>query len=490
MNILLVSPAVPDTFWSFKHVLRFLRKKAAFPPLGLLTIAAMLPRNWSLRVVDLNVRPLQDDDLAWADYVFVSAMYVHEVSVREIAARCQAAGKPVLAGGPLFTTGHARFPEIGHFVLGEAEDLMAGVIADLEAGRLQPVYQEGAKPALTATPAPRWDLIRLRDYVTMALQFSRGCPFDCEFCDIIALFGRVPRLKTPAQFIAELDALVAAGWRDSVFIVDDNFIGHKPKAKALLRELAAWQQRRARPLPLFTEASLNLADDPELLDLMVRAGLHKVFIGVETPSEDSLTECGKVQNTQRDMLEAVRIIQRAGIEVMGGFIVGFDSDHHSIFERQQRFIQEAGVVTAMVGLLTALPRTRLFARLKDEGRLLGESTGNNVDAVLNFVPRMDRESLVAGYRRLVQRLYAPSTYYRRALTFLQTYRPQGPRGRISRAEVWAFVRSLWVLGIWTRGRRAYWQYFVRSLLLYPRSFAEAMNLAITGYHFRRVAAGL
>jgi len=488
MNILLVSPAAPDTFWSFRHVVHFLGKKAAYPPLGLLTVAAMLPREWSIRLVDLNVTSLRDADLAWADYVMLSAMIVHEESARKIVARCRRNDKPVIAGGPLFTTGHERFPEITHFVLGEAENIMPALVADMRTGRVQPLYQNAYKPNLNITPVPRWDLIRLADYVTMAVQFSRGCPFDCEFCDIVAVYGRVPRVKGLDQFLGELDALWTAGWRDTVFVVDDNFIGHKSKAKALLRELVAWQARHARPLPMLTEASLNLADDAELLDLMVSAGFKKVFIGVETPDEASLAECGKVQNTRRDMLDAVRTIQRAGLEVMGGFILGFDNDRHGVFERQRRFIQEAGVVTAMVGLLTALPRTRLFARLRDEGRLLGESTGNNLDAVLNFVPRMDRETLVSGYRRLVQRLYAPNAYYRRALTFLRTYRPHGPRAPLTRPQMWAFLRSLWVLGVRTRGRLAYWHYFVRSLVFHPRAFAQAMELAIMGYHFRKIVA--
>jgi len=488
MNILLVSPAVPDTFWSFRHVVHLLSKKAAYPPLGLLTVAGMLPRAWSLRLVDLNVTGLRDADVAWADYVMLSAMIVQEKSARQVVARCREHGKPVIAGGPLFTSGHERFPDIPHLVLGEAETLMPRLVADMRAGRVQPRYHDEDKPDLATTPTPRWDLIRLGDYVTMPVQFSRGCPFDCEFCDIVAMYGRVPRVKTPAQFTRELDSLWEAGWRNTVFVVDDNFIGHKSKAKALLRELAAWQSRHPHPLPLLTEASLNLADDPELLALMTAAGFKKVFIGVETPDEDSLTECGKVQNTRRNLLDAVQTIQRAGLEVMGGFILGFDNDQHGIFERQRRFIQEAGVVTAMVGLLTALPHTRLFARLKGEGRLLGESSGNNFEAVLNFVPRMDREALVLGYRRLVQHLYAPKAYYRRAHTFLKTYRPSGPKAPRSRAEMWAFVRSLWVLGVRTRGRMAYWNYFVRSLVFYPRAFAQAMELAIMGHHFRKIAS--
>jgi len=490
MNILLVSPATPETFWSFRHILSFLSKKAAFPPLGLLTVAAMLPRHWNLRLVDLDVRRLTDADIDWADYVFISAMLIHERSVRQIAARCAARGRPVVGGGPLFTTSERRFPEMSCLVLGEAEEVMPALVADLEAGRLQPAYRAQTKPDIRKTPVPRWDLISPRDYMTMSVQFSRGCPFNCEFCDIVAMYGRVPRTKTPAQLIAELEALLARGWQGSVFIVDDNFIGHRLKAKELLRALIQWRARQKVRVPFITEVSLNLVDDPELLELMAAAGFKRVFIGLETPEESSLTECAKVQNTRRDMLQAVRTIQRAGLEVLGGFIIGFDHDSPGIFERQRRFIQEAGVAAAMVGLLNALPQTPLFARLLREGRILAESTGNNLDAVLNFVPRMDRQTLLEGYRALVKHLYSPREYYRRAMTFLRHYRRRGPRASIPWNDVAAFVRSLWVLGVRGSDRREYWKYLLKTLLFYPRAFAEAMNLAVMGYHFRKIAATL
>jgi radical SAM superfamily enzyme YgiQ (UPF0313 family) len=333
-------------------------------------------------------------------------------------------------------------------------------------------------------------LIKVTDYASMSVQFSRGCPFDCEFCDIVAMYGRVPRLKTPSQLLTELDALMDAGWKGNIFIVDDNFIGQKSKVKELLRALIDWRARRKIRLPFLTEASLNLVDDEELLDLMVAAGFTSVFIGLETPEENSLAECAKVPNTSRDLVAAVRKLHKAGIEVMGGFIVGFDNDSVGVFERQRRFIQEAGVVTAMVGLLTALPQTRLYLRLKREGRLLGESTGNNLDAVLNFVPRLDRETLIHGYRELIQYLYAPKTYYRRALTFLGEYRRRGPRMQRPWREIRAFLSSLWVMGVRARGRREYWKYVTKTLLFYPRSFGEAMHLAIVGHHFRIVARSL
>jgi radical SAM superfamily enzyme YgiQ (UPF0313 family) len=490
MKVLLVSPKTPDTFWSFKHALRFVSKRASMPPLGLLTVAAMLPGDWELKLVDLNIEKLRDDELRWADYVFVGAMIVHQESVREIVVRCAAAGKTVIAGGPLFTTGHEAFPEISHFVLGEAEEVMPEVVEDLRKGSLKSIYRGGRWPDLTHAPVPRWDLLQARHYVTMAVQYSRGCPFDCEFCDIIVMNGRVPRTKTPEQLIAELDALRLRGWKDMVFIVDDNFIGNKRNTRALLHALIEWRQRTGAKMGFLTEASVNLADDPEMCSLMIQAGFKKVFVGIETPSAEALAECHKRQNTNRDLVDAVHTLQRAGFEVMGGFIVGFDSDKADIFKRQFEFIQRSGVATAMVGLLTALPQTRLWQRLKHEGRLETGSTGNNTDAVLNFKPSLSKEYLVNGYRDLMKKLYEPHNYYARIRTFLKSHRPTGPRLRLSRADFNAFLKSFWVLGVWHRGRFAYWRLFWGTLLKRPRQFSCAIELAITGYHLRRVAKRL
>ena len=490
MNILLVSPQTPDTFWSFKHAVRFVSRKASMAPLGLLTVAAMLPPEWNLKLVDLNVTWLKDQDLRWADYVLIGAMLVQKESVREIVARCAALNKTVIAGGPLFTTGHETFPEIQHFVLGEAEEIMPQVVADLQRGQLQPVYEGTHRPDITHTPVPRWDLIRMKDYVTMSVQFSRGCPFDCEFCDIIVMNGRVPRTKTPAQLVAELEALRQRGWREMVFLVDDNFIGDKRRTRALLRELIEWRRRTRPTMGFLTEASVNLADDPELMRLMVEAGFRKVFVGIETPSAEALEECRKLQNRGRDLVSAVHTLQQHGLEVMGGFIVGFDSDQTDIFKRQFDFIQHSGVVTAMVGLLTALPQTRLWKRLKNEGRLEAESSGNNTQAELNFKPKLNREFLQAGYRDLMKKLYEPKAYYQRIQTFLKNHRPHGPRLRLSRADLLAFAKSFWLLGIWYRGRVEYWKFFWNTLLRRPRQFPRAIELAIVGYHFRRVARGL
>jgi radical SAM superfamily enzyme YgiQ (UPF0313 family) len=487
MNILLLSPETPDTFWSFKHALRFVSKKAAFPPLGLLTVAAMMPDEWQYRLVDLNVRRLEDADLRWADFVMVSAMLVHADSVREVVARCVALAKPIIAGGPLFTTGYEKYPDIAHFVLGEAEEVMPQLVDDLRNGRLRAIYRAEGFPDVSRTPVPRWDLIDMRHYVTMSVQFSRGCPFDCEFCDIVVMNGRVPRTKKPEQLVAELEALRQRGWKDKVFIVDDNFIGNKRSTKALVRAVVEWRKRTRPGMGFFTEASVNLADDPEMCSLMVKAGFKKVFLGIETPSMEALKECHKLQNVGRDLVSAVRTLQQSGLEVMGGFIVGFDSDPNDIFTRQFEFIQHSGVATAMVGLLTALPQTRLWRRLKQEGRLETESSGNNTTATLNFIPKLNREFLQSGYCELMKKLYEPVTYYRRIRTFLENYRPSGPNLRPSRGDLKAALKSFWLLGVWHRGRIAYWRLFLSTLIRRPHKLSRAIELAITGYHFRRMA---
>ena len=490
MNVLLVYPPNPESFWSFSHVLKFVSKKSAFPPLGLLTVAALLPSTWNLRLVDINVSPLTDDDVLWADYVFLSGMIVHKASAHTIAQRCAARGRPVVAGGPLFSTGFSEFPEIPHFVVGEAEGVVTQLVSDMQRGALEPVYRAAGFPDLRGTPVPRWDLIDLRHYVSMPVQFSRGCPFECEFCDIIVMNGRLPRTKSPEQVVRELEALRRAGWDEMVFLVDDNFIGHRRHAKELLQALIAWRRRAPTSMQFLTEASINLADSPEHVELMVAAGFKQVFVGIESPSTQSLLECGKVQNRKRDLGEALSTLQRAGLEVMGGFIVGFDSDPHDIFLRQFDFIQRNGVVTAMVGLLTALPHTALYRRLAGEGRILRETGGNNTDAILNFVPRLDREFLIGGYRDLMQRLYSPKAYHLRIRVFLRRFTPQGPATALSRSDTKAFLKSLWMLGIQDTGRLEYWYLFLSTLLSSPRKLPTAVKLAILGYHFRRVAAAI
>jgi radical SAM superfamily enzyme YgiQ (UPF0313 family) len=486
MKALLVYPAYPDTFWSFKHVLPFVSKKAAFPPLGLLTVAALLPPDWELRLVDANVAPLTDADIAWADAVLVSAMIVQAPKAREIIARAKEAGKLVIAGGPAFAAQRETFPGVDHFILGEAEEIMAEFTDDLCRGVARAEYQAPGRPDLSAAPVPLWSLLNLDDYVSMSVQYSRGCPFDCEFCGIMALNGRRSRVKSPDQMLREMQSLYDAGWRRTVFVVDDNFIGNMAHVKELLPRLADWQKSHGYPYRLMTEASINLAADEELMEMMSAANFHKVFIGIETPCTDSLVECGKKQNVKADLSEAVRTIHRHGMQVMGGFIVGFDHDTPSIFGQQSRFIQDIGVVTAMVGVLNALPQTRLWQRLQAENRLFGSFSGENTDACLNFIPSMGREVLLDGYKRLLGVIYSPERYYRRINTFLSEYTPTA-RGRLLRGELKALIRSMWVIGVISHARFKYWKLMIKTLLTNRRAFPVAVELAILGLHFERVA---
>jgi radical SAM superfamily enzyme YgiQ (UPF0313 family) len=489
MKILLVYPVYPETFWSFRHALKFIGRKASFPPLGLLTVAAMLPGEWKKQLVDMNVRPLADEDLEWADYVFISAMTIQRKSAQEVIARCRRLGVKTVAGGPLFTACHGDYPEVDHLVLGEAELTLPPFLADLHSGAARRMYTDDRWANLADTPIPLWDLIDVRNYAAMNIQYCRGCPFDCEFCDITALFGRRPRSKTQEQLIAELDSLYSRGWRGAIFFVDDNFIGDKGKLKrGILPAIIDWMDRKGRPFYFYTEASIDLADDPRLMELMVRAGFEEVFIGIETPYEDGHAESGKVQNRNRDLLASVKCIQRAGLQVHGGFIVGFDSDPPSIFERQILFIQESGIVTAMVGLLSAIRGTRLHERLNQEGRLLGDDTGNNMDSDVNFVPRMEVRELIGGYRTILDTIYSPKNYYRRVIRLLREYRPLHlGKFHLQPGYVGALFKSILFLGIIGRERFHYWKLFFWSLARRPRLFPLAITYAIYGFHFRKVA---
>jgi radical SAM superfamily enzyme YgiQ (UPF0313 family) len=490
MKILLVEPRTPETFWSLRHALRFVGRKAANPPLGLLTLAGLLPRDWTYRLVDQNTGELHAADIAWADYVLVSAMAIHREEVADLARRCRTLATPVIGGGPLFRAEVDGALDVDHVVIGEAEEVVAELVADMRRGRVRRRYQATRFPELSLTPQPRWDLARLDHYATMSVQSCRGCPFDCEFCDVVVLNGRKPRYKSPAQFVGELETLRKLGWRGPVFVVDDNFVGNKQRCRELLRAVIAWRERTRARMTFLTEASVDMAADGEILELMVAAGFKKVFLGLETPSAESLRECRKLQNLRGDLADAVRTIQRAGLEVMGGFIVGFDSDEPDIFERQYEFIQQTGVVTAMVGLLQALPSSRLYKRLQAEGRLRSVSSGDNTRAAFNFEPRLDREYLLENYRRLMQRLYEPGAYYGRIRTFLAEHRVRGPREVLTWRDVGAVLRSLWLMGVVYRGRRAYWRLVAGTLVRRPRQIGIAVTLAIMGHHYRMVAAGL
>jgi radical SAM superfamily enzyme YgiQ (UPF0313 family) len=486
MNIILIYPESPDTFWGFKHALKFIRKRAYSPPLGLLTVAAMLPEEWSKRLVDASVTKLRKKDLEWADCAFVSGMIVQRGSARRIISRCKAAGLTVVAGGPLFTMEHEKFKEVDHFVLNEAELTLPEFLRDLEQGNARRVYTSSDFPDISKTPVPMWELADLKRYGTMSIQFSRGCPFNCEFCNVTSLFGHRPRNKTVGQILAELDGLYDLGWRGNVFFVDDNLIGNKTYLKTrLLPALIEWREDKKGVL-FSTEVSINLADDDELMHMMVEAGFGTVFIGIETPDEDSLAECSKKQNMNRDLVEDVKRMQRAGLQVHGGFIVGFDSDTPGIFQRQIDFIQKSGIVTAMVGLLQAPPGTRLHERLKRAGRLLEHMSGDNVDGTTNIVPVMSLDTLRDGYKHVLQRIYSPRPFYQRVRTFLREYQPPKLKSPWDFRYILGFIRSACHLGIVGKERFYYWHLLWWTLFRRPRSFPLAMALAVYGYHLRRI----
>lgn len=487
-NILLIYPEVPATFWSFKRALGFIGRKAASPPLGLLTVAAMLPQEWSVRLVDATVRKLTDKHLAWADYAFISGMIVQRESARRIIDRCKEAGVKTVAGGPLFTSEHGSFDDVNHFVLNEAEVTLPLFLEDLAKGCAKRLYTTVEFADIQQTPAPRWELAELNRYASMSIQYSRGCPYDCEFCNVTTLFGHKWRTKTTKQVIAELDDLHAAGWRRGVFFVDDNLIGNRKSLKEdLLPALIEWQ--KGKDIPLQTQLSIDLADDEPLTNMLVAAGFRTVFVGIETPDEESLSECNKRQNKGRDLVDDVKRLQRAGLEVQGGFIVGFDHDFADIFERQIEFIQRSGIVTAMVGLLQAPPGTRLFNRLREEGRLLSQGSGDNVDGTTNIVPIMDLATLRAGYERILLTIYSPKHYYKRVRTFLREYRAPSAQASLSARHILAFFRSIIRLGIVGRERLQYWKLLVWTIFRCPKQFAMAVTFAIHGFHFRKTCQG-
>ena len=488
MNILLISPAYPDTYWSFRHALKFVSKKAASPPLGLLTIAPMLPADWERKLIDLNVHPLKEEDLLWADYVFIGAMSVQSESAREVVERCKKADKIIVGGGPLFTGDPESWPDIDHLVLNEAEITLPRFLSDLEKGKAQKKYQTEEFADIQSSLPPDYSLITASDYAQLSLQYSRGCPFDCEFCEITALLGRKVRLKSTLQVMQELDIIYHTGFRGNLFFVDDNFIGNRKRLKQeLLPAIAGWNRDHKYPYTFTTEASIDLSDDPELMSAMAFAGFEKVFVGIETPDEESLKECNKKLNTGRDLLESVSAIQSAGIEVSAGFIVGFDNDNSSIFQRQIDFIQRSGIITAMVGLLNAPSRTKLYKRLKNEGRILWTHQGDNTNYTMNFVPKMKKEVLLVGYQKILDSIYSSKAYHERLKGFLKHFKPGTVnRARVNKENMLAFLRSVLYLGILDKSRRYYWRLLFWSLSKRPEIFPLAVTYSIYGYHFRKV----
>ena len=494
-KVLMIYPEIPVTYWSFKYIMKLIGRRAAFPPLGLMTVAALFPERYEATLVDMNTTPLKERDIVKADLIFISAMIIQKESFERVVAICKRLGKPVVAGGPYPTGSYKSITGVDHFVLGEAEVTLPIFLRDWEKGAPRALYLSEEKPDITKTPIPRFDLVRHRHYTTMSLQYSRGCPFNCEFCDIIELFGRIPRTKGTEQFLAEMDGLFRTGYRGPLFIVDDNFIGNKHNVKKLLPAIARWQKERAYPFMITTEASVNLADDDELMDMMVEAGFNKVFLGIETPVEESLVQAGKNQNIKGSLLSGVERIQRKGMEVSAGFIIGFDSDPENVFDLQMDFIRNSGIPMAMAGLLLALPNTRLYRRLASEGRIISEASGNNTHNFhINFTPVMDREQLVRGYKTLISRIYSPQEYFNRCLTLMSRM----PKGRVGRGAVsfWTillvvriFLSSMFRQIFSTYGKE-YLQYLSAAVRMKRGMFPKAVKMALFGYHFFRITKEL
>jgi radical SAM superfamily enzyme YgiQ (UPF0313 family) len=487
MKVLLIYPEYPATFWSFKHALPFINKKVSLPPLGLLTVASLIPKEWEKKLLDLNATELRDEDIQWADYVFISGMVVQRKSAKEVIKRVKSFGKFIVAGGPLFTNEHLDFENVDCFVLNEGEVTIPLFLKDLKNNSLKYVYKSDEKPDLANTPVPDWSLINSNDYASLSIQISRGCPFSCDFCDIIIMNGRVPRLKSPVQVIKELDALYNYGWRGGVFIVDDNFIGNKIEAEQILQKIVLWMDGKNKPFSLFTEASINLADDKKLMGLMQRANFDSVFIGIETPEEDGLISCGKLHNTKKDLIEKIKIIQQHGMEVQGGFILGFDTDTLNTFDNMIKFIQKSGIVTAMVGLLHAIPETKLYKRLHQEKRILATPTGNNTDFTLNFIPVMNIESLMKGYAKVIDTIFAPKYYNKRIITYLKAYNKIAVNAKLSlRLQLKALSKTIWKLGITGKGKFHFWKLMLWTIFMKPSLISEAVTHSIYGYHYRKV----
>jgi radical SAM superfamily enzyme YgiQ (UPF0313 family) len=488
MNILLINPKFPDTFWSFKHALKFVSKRTTFPPLGLLTVASLLPHSWNKRLVDMNVQDLREIELKWADLVFLGGMSIQLKSARAVIEQCKTMGKKIVAGGPLFTAFSDEFEDVDYLVLNEAELTLPQFLVDMKNRNVHHIYQSDQWADVTTTPVPMWSLINSKYYSSMNIQYSRGCPYDCEFCDITVLYGHTPRTKTKEQMLSELEAVYSIGWKDDVFIVDDNFIGNKALLKKeILPAIRQWMERKKHPFGLNTEASINLSDDEELMHMMVKAGFNTVFVGIESPNEESLIECKKSPNRNRNLIESVKKLQHNGLQVQGGFIVGFDSDPSSIFQKLVEFIQESGIVTAMVGLLNAPTGSRLYKRMLKEGRLLKAMSGDNTDFSMNFIPKMNYDFLVNGYRSILENIYSSKQYYTRVKEFLRTYNP--PKVRISFVKsnhLKALVKSVIILGVMDKERLHYWKLFFWSLFTRPRMFPLAITFTIYGYHYKRI----
>ncbi|MFQ5670156.1 MAG: B12-binding domain-containing radical SAM protein [Acidobacteriota bacterium] len=483
MRALLVNPQFPESYWSGRHALPFAGRHSLLPPLGLITVAALLPQDWEIRLVDTEVEALTDQHLQWADLAMITGMLVQKPSIRKILQNCRRLGIRTVVGGPYATSSPQELDDADHLVLGEGEETIPRFAADVAARRASRVYHEGNKPDLTCAPVPRYDLLRSGAYHQMSLQFSRGCPFLCEFCDIIVMYGRRPRTKTGPQIVSELEAIRRTGFAGDIFFVDDNFIGNKKAVRTVLPEIAAWRKQNGSRFEFYTEASINLADDLPLVDMMTEAGFTSVFIGIETPSPESLKETRKIQNLKRDMADQVHSIMRRGLDVWAGFILGFDNDGPDIFDRMIEFIHRAAIPYAMIGILGALPNTPLFKRLKQEGRLRPEFRGDQF-GLTNVITRLPAEQMVAGYRRVLESLYNPDAFFRRCRRNLARWTPvPGGARRLLVQDLRAAWRAMKTQGFLGPYRGAYWSFLQWVIRHHPAKLGRAIAQAAAGHHY-------
>src|ERR1700686_1749727 len=494
IKVLMVWPSFPASFWSLGEVMEIVPERALVPPLGLITVAALCPAHWEIRLVDLAFQALRDEDILWADLVMVSAMAVQRKGVRLTLERASKLNRRTMIGGPYASSDpDALLPLADHVVVGEPDEMFPQIALDLERGSARRLYSIAQKPDVSRTPVPRFDLLALNKYTFMSVQFSRGCPFTCEFCDIITIYGRRPRPKSPAQLNGELDALLQLGWRKGVFVVDDNFIGNHKAALELAQELERWQRRNRYPFGFFTEASIDLASRPALLDAMVKANFCRVFIGIESPSAESLKEAKKFQNLRRDPLDCIRLIQQRGLWVMAGFIVGFDSDPPDIFDQQIEFVERAAIPWAMTGVLQAPPTTPLYERMKREGRLLPDNPEPSNFDPPNFRTVLPLPELLDGTKRMLLTLYDPRRFYERVLDSLERWQLQPEQKAPAPSLVYllrGLLKSVWKQGVVSDYRRAYWHYMRRLMMgwgLHPQKRRLGFELALSGHHFIRYA---
>ena len=495
-RVLLLYPLFPQSFWSFEQTLELVNMKAQLPPLGLITVAGILPQTWEYKLVDRNVREVSEAEWEWADVVLLSAMIVQKPDFLAQIQEAKRRGKLVAVGGPYPTSLPAEASAAGadFLILDEGEITLPKFVCAIESGETSGVFRsEGDKPDVTTTPIPRYDLLEMDSYAEMSVQFSRGCPFQCEFCDIIVLYGRKPRTKTPAQLLAELQRLYDLGWRRSIFVVDDNFIGNKRNVKLLLKELKPWMEEHGYPFSFATEASVDLAQDPELMQMMVDCNFGAVFLGLETPDTDSLTLTQKYQNTRDPLSESVLSIVGAGLRVMAGFIIGFDGEKAGAGRRVVEFVEATTIPTALFSMLQALPDTALWKRLEKEGRLISQSADINQATLMNFIPTRPIEEIAQEYIEAFWQLYEPLTFLNRTyrhfliLGEAQRQNSQNHKSAGSPDINWVNLRALFIL-CWRQGvlRETRWQFWVNLFALlwrYPEVVTNYLSVCAQAEHF-------